>query len=43
MFDRCMRDPFDQCFHNCEGCSQYIPYDDSEEDEEEDEDETSTH
>ena len=28
MPDRCIKDPFDQCFHNCEGCPQaYKEYD----------------
>jgi hypothetical protein len=22
--DKCIKDPFDQCFHDCEGCPQYI-------------------
>jgi hypothetical protein len=22
--DTFIKDPFDQCFHNCEGCPQYI-------------------
>ena len=30
IMDKCVKDPFDQCFHECEGCPQYIPKDDEE-------------
>ena len=23
MPDKCIKDPFDQCFHDCEGCPQF--------------------
>ena len=29
--DKCIKDPFDQCTHECEGCPQYIPEKEDEE------------
>ncbi|MGN0586890.1 MAG: hypothetical protein ACI4JF_06350 [Oscillospiraceae bacterium] len=31
MYDRCIYDPFDQCFHNCRHCPQYQPREEQEE------------
>lgn len=30
MYDKCIYDPFDQCFHECENCPQYRPDDEEE-------------
>lgn len=29
--DKCIKDPFDQCFHDCPGCPQYITEKEDEE------------
>lgn len=29
--DKCILDPYDQCFHDCKDCPQYIPEKEDEE------------